>query len=196
MSWISSTMRNHSLIRSSPYVWASLLAQWYITRLPMQETQPQPLGREDPLEKEMATCSSMLAWKILWTEESGRLQSLGSQRVRHNLATKQLIYTFHKDLWRWVSVRTKECPVRGLWQIWHAWERQLYKVEDCSPVQKRNDTSSWTVAWSSEQGESPTSLSGHTHWICWATLTSFLSFTCMFGITDNTFQRICQELQS
>ena len=98
MSWISSTVRNHSLIRSSPYVWASLLAQWYITRLPMQETQLQPLGREDPLEKEMATCSSMLAWKILWTEESGRLQSLGSQRVRHNLATKQLIYTFHKDL--------------------------------------------------------------------------------------------------
>ena len=45
----------------------------------MQETQLQPLGREDPLEKEMATCSSMLAWKILWTEESGRLQSLGQE---------------------------------------------------------------------------------------------------------------------
>ena len=42
------------------------------------------LGQEDPLEKEMATHSSTLAWKIPWTEEPGRLQSMGSQRVRHN----------------------------------------------------------------------------------------------------------------
>ena len=46
------------------------------------------LGREDPLEKEMATHSSTLAWKMLWPEESGRLQSMGSQRVRHNWATE------------------------------------------------------------------------------------------------------------
>ena len=50
----------------------------------MQETQVQSLGREDPLEKEMATHSSTLAWKIPWTEESGRLQSIGLQRVRHD----------------------------------------------------------------------------------------------------------------
>jgi len=43
------------------------------------ETQVQSLGQEDPLEKEMATCSSILAWKILWTEEPGELQSMGSQ---------------------------------------------------------------------------------------------------------------------
>ena len=54
----------------------------------MQETQVQSLGQEDPLEKEMATHSSILAWKILWTEEPGGLQSLRSQRVRHDLATK------------------------------------------------------------------------------------------------------------
>ena len=48
----------------------------------MQETQVQSLGQEDPLEKEMAAHSSTLAWKILWTEERGRLQSMGSQRVR------------------------------------------------------------------------------------------------------------------
>ena len=42
------------------------------------------LGREDPLEKEMATHSSILAWKIPWTEETGRLQSMGSQRVGHD----------------------------------------------------------------------------------------------------------------
>ena len=42
------------------------------------------LGQEDPLEEEMATCSSILAWKIPWTEEPGRLQSMGSQRVGHD----------------------------------------------------------------------------------------------------------------
>ena len=47
----------------------------------MQETQVQSLGWEDPLEKEMATNSSILAWKIPWMEEFGRLQSMGSQRV-------------------------------------------------------------------------------------------------------------------
>ena len=54
----------------------------------VQETLIQSLGREDPLEKEMATHSSILAWKILWTEKSGGLQSMGSQRVGHNLVTK------------------------------------------------------------------------------------------------------------
>ena len=50
----------------------------------MQETQGQSLSWEDPLEKEMATHSSTLAWKIPWTEESGRLQSMGLQRVGHD----------------------------------------------------------------------------------------------------------------
>ena len=50
----------------------------------MQETQVRSLGREDPLEKEMATHSSTLAWKIPWTEEPGRLQSMRSQRVGHD----------------------------------------------------------------------------------------------------------------
>ena len=53
-----------------------------VKRLPaMQETWVRSLGREDPLEKEMATHSSTLAWKVPWTEEPGRLQSMGSQRV-------------------------------------------------------------------------------------------------------------------
>ena len=55
-----------------------------VKRLPtMQETWVQSLGREDPLEKEMAAHSSILAWEIPWTEEPDRLQSMGSQRVRH-----------------------------------------------------------------------------------------------------------------
>ena len=48
------------------------------------ETQVRSLGREDPLEKEMAIHSSTVPWKILWTEERGRLQSMGSQRVGHD----------------------------------------------------------------------------------------------------------------
>ena len=50
----------------------------------MQETQIPPLGWEDPLEEEMATHSSILAWTIPWTEEPGGLQSMGLQRVRHD----------------------------------------------------------------------------------------------------------------
>ena len=50
----------------------------------VQETQVQSLSWEDPLEKEMATRSGTLAWRIPWTEEPGGLQSMGSQRVRHN----------------------------------------------------------------------------------------------------------------
>ena len=50
----------------------------------MQETQVQSLGWEDPLEKEMVTHSSILSWRITWTEEPGELQYMGSQRVRYN----------------------------------------------------------------------------------------------------------------
>ena len=50
----------------------------------MREIRVRSLGREDPLEKEMATHSSTLAWKIPWTEKPGGLQSMGSQRVGHN----------------------------------------------------------------------------------------------------------------
>ena len=66
--------------------WASLVAQM-VKHLPaMQETQIQSLVREDTLEKDMATHSSTLAWKISWTEEPGRLQSMGSQRVGHDFS--------------------------------------------------------------------------------------------------------------
>ena len=62
----------------------SLVAQMVKCLLTVQETWVQSLSREDPLEKEMETHSSTLAWKIPWTEECGKLQSMGSQRVRHN----------------------------------------------------------------------------------------------------------------
>ena len=53
----------------------------------MQEVQVKSLGQEDPLEKGIATCFSIFAWRIPWTEETGRLQSLGLQRVGHDQVT-------------------------------------------------------------------------------------------------------------
>ena len=73
--------------RNINFLWASLVTQK--NPLAVQEMQVRFLGQEDPLEKGMATHSRILAWEIPWTEEPDRLQSTGSQRVRHNLATKQ-----------------------------------------------------------------------------------------------------------
>ena len=70
----------------------SLVAQT-VKRLPtMRETQVRSLGQEDVLEKEIATHSSTLAWKMPWTEEPGRLQSMGSQKVRLDQATSLLLH--------------------------------------------------------------------------------------------------------
>ena len=65
------------------YIRASLVAQMVKNPSALQETQVQSLGLENPLEKGMATHSSLLAWKILWTEEPGGLQSMESHRVGH-----------------------------------------------------------------------------------------------------------------
>ena len=65
------------------------MEQWSRIRLPRQEMQVQSLGEEDPLEKEMATHSNILALEIPRTEEPGGLQSIVSQRVGYNLVTKQ-----------------------------------------------------------------------------------------------------------
>ena len=63
---------------------APMVAQMVKRLTTMRETWVRSLGREDPLEKEMATHCSTLAWKIPWMEEPGGLQSMGSQRVRHD----------------------------------------------------------------------------------------------------------------
>ena len=62
--------------------------------LVMKVTRVLSLGWEDPLEEGMATHSSILAWEIPWTEELGRLQSMGSQRVRHELVTNTFKFTW------------------------------------------------------------------------------------------------------
>ena len=78
-------------------VWM-LMAQT-VKHLPaMWETWVQSLGQEDPLEKEVATYSSTLAWEIPWTEEPGRLQSMGLQRVRYNWGTSLMNINVHMCL--------------------------------------------------------------------------------------------------
>ena len=67
--------------------WASLMAQWVKNPSAMQEMRVRSHGLEDPLEEEMATLFSILAWKIPWTVEPGGPQSMGLQRVGHNRVT-------------------------------------------------------------------------------------------------------------
>ena len=89
-------------------VWASLLTQWERTHLSMQDMQFRSLGQEDCQEKEMATHSSILAWRISWTEEPGGLHSMGSQRVRHDWATEHTLVVWHgvdTIFLQWVPLR-------------------------------------------------------------------------------------------
>ena len=73
----------------------SLLVQWIRICLPMQGTRGWSLDREDPLENGMATHASILAWRTLWREKPGGLQSMGSQRVD---TTERLTLSFHFEL--------------------------------------------------------------------------------------------------
>ena len=78
------------------FIKASLVAQMVKNLLAMQKKQEnwvRSLGQEDPVEKGMATYSSISAWRIPRTEEPGRLQSMGLQRVRHNRGTKTFTFT-------------------------------------------------------------------------------------------------------
>ena len=82
-----------------PFYWASLVAQMEKDLLEMWETQVWSLGWEDPLEEGIATHSSILAWRIPWTEEPGGLQSMGSQRLGHNWVTKHTYIFYSLECW-------------------------------------------------------------------------------------------------
>ena len=86
-----------------------------VKRLPaMQETWVRSLGREDSLEKEMATHSSIVAWRIPWTEEPDGLQSMGSQIVRHDSATSLLRFILTMDSPNIIDLGSPFCPsIRG-----------------------------------------------------------------------------------
>ena len=129
----------------------SLMAQM-VKRLPtMWEIWVQYLGWEDLLEKEMATHSSILAWKIPWMEEPGRLQSMGSQRVRHDWVTL-LTHSMRESIARYVDKKSgvpeEERKVWGSQEGHRVWSSQggekdrLFfffffrsRAEDCSTEQ-------------------------------------------------------------
>ena len=89
---MESQLRSYDVFNQTPKK-ASLVAQTVKSLPAMQETRVLSLGQEDPLEKETATHSSLLAWKITWMEEPGRQHPMGSQRARHGSATNTHTYT-------------------------------------------------------------------------------------------------------
>ena len=90
-------------------IWASLVAQW-IKNLPeMQETWVQFLGQEDSMENGMATHSSILAWRIPWTEEPGGLYSMQLQRVRQDWTTNMTL--FHSTVFQIFLFLQQDCDV-------------------------------------------------------------------------------------
>ena len=95
-----------------PYDEASLVAQTVKRLSTMQETWVWSLGQEDPLEKEMATHSSTIAWKIPWTEEPSRLQSMESQIVGHDGATSLHFTPVMRD------VDSGEVACMGVGDVW------------------------------------------------------------------------------
>ena len=105
-------------------IWDSLVAQRLKRLPPMRETWVQSLGREDPLEKEMVTHSSILAWRIPWMEKPGSLQSTGLQRVLHDRATSLSL-----SLSITILVRESKVP------NWKA------RTEKAAPMSKRKFTS-------------------------------------------------------
>ena len=93
---------------------ASLVAQRLKRLPPMWETWVRSLGWEDPLEKEMVTHSSILAWRIPWMDKPGRLQSTGSQRVGHDWATSlSLSFIVQKD-------HVQQLTSLSIWWRWHS----------------------------------------------------------------------------
>ena len=130
---------------------ASLVAERLKHLPPMRETQVRSLGWEDPLEKEMATHSSILAWRIPWTEEPGRLQSTGLQRVRHDWATSlhfipgslekqessrktfiSALLTMPKPLTVWITTNCGK-----FWKIWAYQTTWPASWETCIQVRKQ-----------------------------------------------------------
>ena len=127
-------------------------------QLPMQETWVQSLGQEDPLEKGMATHSSLLAWRIPRTEDPGGLQSMGSQRVRYDWATNT--HNSIKGLKTWLCVSfsvepgpcPKAAPLLSLHSIFSL--PGLATVQIC-PLELREGHGSWSQETGSERLPSP-----------------------------------------
>ena len=130
-------------------VMASLVAQRLKCLPRMRETWVRSLGWEDPLEKEMASHSSTLAWRIPWREEPGRLQSMGSQRVGHDWVTSLLL-----------SLSSSSTSF-GLRQMLIWTEAQLWKWKWSLSVMSNSLRPPWTVAY---QASLATGFSRQEYW--------------------------------
>ena len=121
------------------------------------------LGWEDPLEKEMTTHSSILAWRIIWTGEHGRLQSMGSQRVGHYWVTSlHFWWTYYKDGHSWIN-NPWEYINRGL-QYWKAKRTRLakqYKNRVCKNVGATLKATTYTLE---ERGRNRRDISNNNDW--------------------------------
>ena len=122
--------------------WTSLVAQ-RLKHLPaMRETWVRFLGREDPLEKEIATHSSIPAWRIPWMEEPGGLQSSGSQRVGHDRATLLSLSHFLKSSFKKLKSCYRQADIQK--EYWH-------KANHCSTIcncKRRLADNVTTTSWS------------------------------------------------
>ena len=118
----------------------------------MQEMEVQSLGWEDLLENEMATHSSIFAWEIPWAEEPGGLQSMGSQRVGHNLATQQQQKQYQGQHGTWLSVpyqRRASRPPMGL--LFQPSSKPVCSRKTClrppALAGRESQSSSWHSPW-------------------------------------------------
>ena len=125
-------MRLAAFVCSYSFSWASLVAQMGKNLPAVHETQVQSLGQEDPLEEGTATHSSILAWRIPWTEEPSRLSSLGLQRVdmtettQHACSSQSLLLGQQETLFRassWRMCKSVHCTIASNYKNWQQLQR-------------------------------------------------------------------------
>ena len=133
----------------------------------MQETRVQSLGWEDPLEKGMTTHSSILAWRIPWTQEPDGLQSMSLQRVGHDWATSTSIYNMSLYI---IGASLVAQMVKNLPAIWETWVQSLGQQD---PLEKGMATHSsilaWRIPWTKQPGGLQ-SMGSQRVWHAWSDL--------------------------
>ena len=144
--------------------WTSLVPQTIKNLTAMRKTLVRSVGQEDPLEKDMATHSTILAWRIPWTEEPGGLQSMGSQRVGHNWATSTFTFTLQLGLPGGASGKESTCQCRCKRLGFNPRVRKI-------PLQGEMAAHSSILAWEIPWTEEPNGLQFHTvtkKWTWWS----------------------------
>ena len=132
----------------------------------IQETRFWSLGQEDPLEKEMATHSSTVVWKIPWMEEHGRVQSTGSQRVGHDWATSLSFFTSLLNKETWIDEGHDNGGPSGTSQEWFGHQQLEGVVIIWTPRLRRGNPFDWLITLErvrrSEKG-----MNDKVYWACW-----------------------------